>query len=264
MSSFESEELPIDVNVLLSIPITWHGSYQETADRTVVIPIQDDHTGVILAFGQSNAANEGDPEGLYECKHDVLNFNFMDGKCYRAKGRLIGPTDKHANFLTRLGDRLIERGLYKCVILIPIGHGGTFMHHWGAWGVMNSRMMYAVRMAQKAGLVINTVLCQQGEAEGSWPYWNIDNYVKKVWEVALGLRCLGVTAPLYLAQCSAFKGIINNDVRRAQRKATETQEYNVLLGPDTDTITDRYDGIHFSTEGLEKAAQLWADVLYHG
>jgi hypothetical protein len=40
----------------------------------------------------------------------------------------------------------------------------------------------------------------------------------------------------------------------------------ILPGPDTDSIgfAERYDGCHFSTEGMEHAARLWLDAIRIG
>jgi hypothetical protein len=39
--------------------------------------------------------------------------------------------------------------------------------------------------------------------------------------------------------------------------------YGVHAGPNLDALgfAERYDGCHFSTEGLERAADLWLDAL---
>src|SRR4029079_2165594 len=65
--------------------------YSDTKGREAVScwSIEPD-AAVILAMGQSNAGNYG--ETRYRPVQPVINFNWADGKCYRAEDPLLGST----------------------------------------------------------------------------------------------------------------------------------------------------------------------------
>ncbi len=86
---------------------------------------------ISLAFGQSNAANNG--QKAYTT-HYTFVFNYYNGKLYAAKDSMLGSTGKGESLRTRLGDKLIDIGFYKKVILIPIAVGGTAIERWANGG----------------------------------------------------------------------------------------------------------------------------------
>lgn len=49
-------------------------------------------------------------------------------------------------------------------------------------------------------------------------------------------------------------------VRAAQRVVSDPTR-GILAGPDTDRITDRFDGCHMGRQGLTDHARAWREVL---
>jgi len=82
----------------------------------VPCPAQTADMAVILAIGQSNAANHASTR--LTTRHPEQVFNLFDGKCYVAASPLLGATGEGGEFLTPLADRLIDDGAYKTVIII--------------------------------------------------------------------------------------------------------------------------------------------------
>ncbi|HUO43423.1 MAG TPA: sialate O-acetylesterase [Burkholderiales bacterium] len=219
-------------------------------------------TAVILAFGQSNIANEGDPNGLHVPDHGVYNFNIFDGKIYVARCPLLGTTCARGNFTTRLGDLLVQRGIYDKVLLVPVGHGGTYITDWAPGGSMNFRLMFALELLRRRGIAITHALFQQGEAEGYQSNADGAAWARNFEAMVEGVRLLGMQAPIYVAQCSICRCNPSPTIRAAQRGVVNPAK-SIYPGPDTDTIVGdgRWDGCHFSTAGLKKAAELWFDAI---
>jgi hypothetical protein len=213
---------------------------------------------VILTFGQSNIANECDPRGCYTPGPGVYNFNLFDSRCYVAKDPLLGATGDHGNFATRLGDLLVRRDVYDRVLLVPIAYGGTYMAEWTANGRMFPRLTQTLIRLRRGGISVTHALWQQGEAEGALPNADGSAWVGYFKEMVATLRQYAVSAPIFVAQCTVCCSAPNERIRVAQR-AVVAPSAGVFAGPDVDIIgrDERWDGCHFSTVGLEKAAELW-------
>jgi hypothetical protein len=217
---------------------------------------------VILAFGQSNIANEGDPHGCYTPGPGVYNFNLFDGQCYVARDPLLGATGDRSNVSTRLGDLLVRRAVYDRVLLVPIAYGGTHMAEWTANGRMFPRVTQTLNRLRRAGIGVTHALWQQGEAEAALPNADGSAWASHFKEMVVTLRQYALSAPIFVAQCSLCYGTPNERIRSAQR-AVVAPSSGVFAGPDVDMIgrEERWDGCHFSTAGLEKTAQLWFNVV---
>jgi hypothetical protein len=223
--------------------------------------VRHPRTAVILGAGQSNLANECDPDGLYVPGDGVYNFNFLDGCCYVARDPLLGATGVHANLLSRLGDRLVRAGRYDRVLLASIAHGGTYCAEWAPGGRMNLRLVLTLQLLRAVNVEVTHIRWQQGEAEG------VENGDPALWVESFtamvdAIRRSGETAPIYVAQCTLCCSSPNEAIRAAQRRVVDAPRA-VLAGPDIDTIgaDERWDGCHLSTRGLDKAAELWFTVL---
>jgi|GEM_PF-845402 len=221
-------------------------------------------TAVILAFGQSNIGNEGDLSGLYVPGPGVYNFNFLDGRCYVAKCPLLGAGLNRSNFVTRLGDLLVRRKIYDCVLLVPIALGGTYIADWAPGGRANLRLMITLELLRRLGITITHAIFQQGEAEGNQINADGAAWARNFDSVVKAVRLYGMEAPIFVAQCSICCCDPNEIIRAAQRSVVDPAR-GIYAGPDTDTIRrdERWDGCHFSLTGLEKAAQLWFDTIAH-
>ncbi|HEX4411547.1 MAG TPA: sialate O-acetylesterase [Xanthobacteraceae bacterium] len=243
----------------------YHLSYRKTAGRREVStamfsPSSD--AAVVLGVGQSNIANECDPHGRYEARGEVYNFNFFDGRCYTAKDPLLGASVDGSNPLTRLGDVLLDRGMYRRVLLVPIAHGGTYARDWAPSGMMFPRLQWALERLKACGIQITHVLWQQGEAEARHSDADAQEWMRNFMAVAGAIRAAGVDAPIYVAQCTICCNDPNERIRGAQRAVVD-KVAGIFAGPDIDTIgrDGRHDGCHLSADGLQRAAALWCDAI---
>jgi hypothetical protein len=224
----------------------------------------DPRVAVILALGASNLANEGDAKEPCEPAHGVFNFDFIAVKCYVAKDPLVGSTADRGNVLTRLGDRLVSRGRYDRVLLVPVAHGGTLIGEWVPGGRMHPRLRRAIETLSRAGIAVTHILWQLGEGEISHPRNEDDvkGWIAKFARIADVIRAARIDAPIYVAQATICCSGRSEAMRGAQRAVVQSDR-GILAGPDLDVLgpDQRWDGCHFSVSGMERAADLWFDAL---
>ena len=164
---------------------------------------------------------------------------------------------------TLLGTKLVQSGLYRTVILIPVAVGGSSVHRWAAGGDLNATMV-AVIQAAKARYTITGVLWDQGATDFTLrtPEGQYRSDLKSLIDT---IRAQGVRAPFFITRCS-FGGedwSENNPVSRAQASLANSQ-HAIFDGPNTGhdvTPFDRYDGSHFSASGQQKYTVAWIPLL---
>ena len=212
---------------------------------------------IALAFGQSNAGNYG--KNAYT-PHNAFVFNFNNGKLYTAKDPLIGTEGKGGSVWTRLGDKLIDSGLYNKVILIPIAAGGSSIERWGS-GDCFKKLQQTLIMLDSLHIRLTHIFWHQGETD------NILNSSKAKYKENLGaifqvLRKYQ-SADFYVSIASYHPVSIakplgvDNVIREAQKEFINENK-GVLVGPDTDTLIHaihRHDSVHFSDFGMSLFTQ---------
>ncbi len=109
----------------------------------VACPAPAASTAVILAIGQSNAANAGARKVTTRYPDRMLNY--FDGKCYVAASPLLGASSEGGEFLTLLTDDLIEAGTYRGVIIVSAAHGGSPVSRWRRNGDLNQRLLSTLK-----------------------------------------------------------------------------------------------------------------------
>jgi hypothetical protein len=211
-----------------------------------------------LAFGQSNSANFG--ENLRTAGEAV--YNFHHGKLYTAQDPLLGADGDGGSVWTRLGDRLMATKRYDAVVLLTLGVGGSAIARWTADGDLHPRLLEAMRDVQSHGLPITCMLWHQGEEDATLQ--TSKNAYKKIFmDMVASIRQHGVAAPIYVSvttRCQKLRA--NEEIRQAQHELVDPGK-GIYAGPDTDTLDlcYRYDGCHFSDEGLDRCAELWLEKL---
>jgi len=225
-------------------------------------------TTVVLTFGQSNAANAG--EERYAARGAVHVFNIFDMKFYRAVDPLPGASHDGGSVWGRVGDKLIDAGIAKSVLIVPIAFGATYIKDWAPGGHHHRRLLFALHRLKLAGIEINMLCWHQGEADANHTGMSGAEYCAQFQTMLRALRDAAVKAPVYVALATLCEGDPHPyqnavEIRRGQRKVISIRD-QVLPGPDTDLIgiEHRRDGCHFSASGQELAAQAWFKAITAG
>jgi Carbohydrate esterase, sialic acid-specific acetylesterase len=226
----------------------------------IICPAQDQATAVLLLVGQSNAANS---QGQRHQSADDRVINFADGRCYRAASPLLGANDQKGETWTLLGNKLVQSGLYRSVILIPTAVGGSSARRWAKGGDLNA-MLVSVIGAVKVRYTITAVLLDQGATDFALRTPE-DRYRSDLKSLIDTVRAQGVHAPFFITRCSVGgpNWTEDNPVARAQASLADSRNA-VFDGPNTDrdvTRLDRYDGYHFGASGQEKFASAWVRLF---
>lgn len=245
--------------------------FQDTTARTEVdcANYSGANSATLMTFGQSNSANAG--KDRYIPVGNVANFNFHDGKCYKAEDPLLGPDGPGGSVWGVLADKMIVSGEYDKVLLIPFGIGGSSIAQWQTDGFLHPILKKATQAVKQANIQPTHVLWHQGETDAGEATPEAEYFA--MFEALLGsLRGYGVDTPVYPAiatHCqmamlepdpSAEQG--RETVRAAQARLTELE--GVRAGPDTDTIQGelyRHDNCHFNAKGMQAHAELWLQSI---
>ena len=210
---------------------------------------------VILAVGQSNAANEGEVQ--YTSKQPV--YMYHDKRCEPANDPLIGATGNRGSVWSRLGDKVIENGLAKSVLISSVAVNASKVRDWIRGGKYHHKLKDAIAGLKELGIEITHILWHQGESDKEL---SEEEYKSKLSEVISSTRSYGVDAPFFVSIASVCKGPPHIEVQKAQRSIV-SPENNIFSGPNTDQLDDsfRYDRCHFNESGLQRHADLWITAI---
>jgi hypothetical protein len=270
---YPDDDFTLDYAIRHNIFLAGGGDEAEAAADAPRVPwrdlFRDPDCGVFLVLGQSNAANHG--ERTYSPKHAVYSFDFLRFRCVRANDPLGGSSGNGGSIWSRLGDLLVERGVYRSVLFVPLAFGGNFVTDMIPGGSKHGRTTLALSRLMKAlgraPLPLSAVFWQQGEAEANHTTMSAVVYQAHLRHVVADLRSQGVFAPVFVAAstyCEAGPHPFHNaeQIRGAQLAAVD-RSTGFFPGPDVDAITGdgRYDQCHLSDAGLHRCAELWFDAL---
>jgi hypothetical protein len=215
---------------------------------------------VLLALGQSNAGNHGSlaPTGL-----EPVTVVAED-RCVLADDPLPGATGAGGSIWRRLPDALARQGVVgRPVVLGVLAVDATSIGDWTRDGSPLRRSLdEKLASMQRVGLMPSLVLWQQGEADamaGS----GTQAYAEGLAALASALSDAGSNAPVLLARSTTCRTPASVAIHAAI-EAAPVDNPRLRLGPDTDLLQGsrmRADGCHFTADGLEAAAKMWAERI---
>ena len=216
---------------------------------------------VALAFGQSNAADEGETPGA---AHPAV-YEFYRGKLYAARDPLLGAEGKGGSVWLRFAAKAVDSGAYDAVVLVPFAFGASEIARWAPGGSLHDALLDTINRARASGLRITHLLWHQGEADAERATAAAE-YRQNFLAMLAAIRRLGVDAPVHVAVATRCGWVRPYAPIRDAQIALRDAASGILAGPDTDRLgfAERYDGCHFSAEGLDKAAELWWEAVRPG
>ena len=252
----------------------------ETGSRVAVpCPTEGSRTLVLVPFGQSNAASElGSP---YVPSDKVLNFNYVDGNCYKAQDPLLGATTRdppHVGSIWGiLGDMLIATGRWDWIILAPVSVSGSFLEDWVPGNKNFPRLEKVIKALKKVDLTVDSFLWIQGEAEAFFvpdgPRYKslFMTMATRIHEmspapiyVAIETTCRKKSRPLEtLDPGERVRQLAGQMVIENAQHDLVNEKIGLLAGPNLDLFStyDRWDSCHLNDFGQRTAAELWLYYL---
>lgn len=241
----------------------------------VACPTASEGLKVVVAFGQSNAANYGGAgptdadwgKDHYRPQKDVRVLDWQTGQCFRANDPLPGADGRAASLWGRFGDAVIARSGAGQVLIVAFGVGATTLADWTegkterrTGEILAERLPKVASALGKAGYKADMIAFQQGESDRETSYADYRGRL----ETLAGRVEQHFGKPLTVAISTLCQGPASPDVTRAIRDVAATHRAT-RLGPDLDKdvahALDRMDRCHLSRVGLEKAARLWVDAF---
>lgn len=231
--------------------------FSEVSNR-IQLPLDQCRGGsgemVALILGQSNAANHaGRPS-----KAKTRVFNYYNGNCYRAEAPLLGASGVKGSVWPLLGDKLVATGTFSKVIFVNLAMGASSIARWSQGGDLYQHLEDVVKDMRIRGIEVTHILWQQGESDCRYRTTQ-EEYMKEFASMFEGVRAIGLSAPLYIAIASKNPKPCDS-IQNAQRALVDIGR-GIYPGPDTDSIAERFDGIHFSSGGLLQLADLWFEAI---
>jgi len=210
----------------------------------------------VLALGQSNAGNHGEPPGRGAAAADF----FFEGACYRTAGPVPGATGRGGALWPVLAP-LLAKATNRPVQFAVLAVDASRLKDWIEPGPLRDRLIQSLADQRRNGFIPDLVLWQQGEADAR-DGTGRRRYRQQFLDLVELLRGQGVAAPVVAALSTRCRSTGSPAIRAALADAAATDP-GIHLGPDTDTLEGamRYDGCHFSQVGMNAAARLWLASL---
>lgn len=220
--------------------------------------LKDNNTVIILALGQSNAANYGEIVTLPE--NSV--FSFHQGECFRARDPMLGADGFGGSPWPKLGDKIVRSGAASRVLFANLAVGGVTVSEWIAGGSLQPKLEKLLADLKTENFQIDFVLWHQGESD-ALERTSKEHYMARLRELISMLRDADVAAPILISVATYCKGRSDDDLADAQQQIVDN--YNgIFEGPNTDLLVGegyRYDDCHFSESGLSELSEKWFQKL---
>lgn len=214
---------------------------------------------VLLALGQSNAANHGSP---VDASAPLLPMLTADG-CMLARQPVPGATGEGGSVWPPMVQALQAMVPTRPVLVSVLAVDATSIADWTRDdSPLAQRLLAQLRHIGARGFKPDLVLWQQGEADaraGTPP----EAYLASLHALARLLDTAGVAAPIVLARSTVCRTPPSQAVRLAIEQAAGANT-RFLEGPDTDQwagVDHRRDGCHFNRAGLDVAGKAWAQTV---
>lgn len=214
---------------------------------------------VVLALGQSNAANHGT---LFKSA-DAPVAMLVGSDCVLTNDPLPGGTGTGSSIWRHVPALLSKELAGRKVLLSVLAVDATTIDDWTRPGSkLAIRLIDQIHGLQQRGLKPDVVLWQQGEADARINT-SSTKYQQGLIKLAALLGEAGTQAPVMLARSTVCRTPPHAAIRFAIEH-TVAGKPRFVLGPDTDLLLDeayRSDGCHLNELGLKLAAEAWAAAI---
>ena len=233
----------------------------DSSREVIKCPDKRENLGVLVSFGQSNSANSAEYLVKSEEVPDVINW--YKGKCYQAKSPLLGATNIYGEWISLVGQKLVNKKVYDKVLIMSIGVGGSSIIAWQKGGVVYDRFVNRLTQLKKS-YKITEMLWHQGETDVYW--MGKDQYIKSFLSMENSIRDIGIDAPIFISiatYCWGNPDTFPNVIAEAQNEIPKIIK-NTFQGVNTDKLLKpehRHDNCHFNEAGQRLASTSAANII---
>jgi hypothetical protein len=207
-------------------------------------------TGVILIFGQSNAANSG--EYMYTTKYPSQTKSFFNGTCTSLSSPIIGASGEEGNFTVGLADKLIEKKIFDKILIANISIGGSSIMRWSENGNLNKLFFDNLKRLE----AIDIIIFHHGERDVEIGLTK-DQYKNAFLSIKEQVTKTHHGAPIFLGIstiCGQYQQP-ENQIHKGLKELVDNKK--IYLGVNADNILNKMDrreraGCHLSFLGQEK------------
>ena len=211
----------------------------------------------ILVIGQSISSNCN--EYIYGPVDNVFQVG-IDGTIKAASDPFEWADCKKGSMWMPLGKKLIEAGVARKVIIMPIGIAATKVEDWQAGGSAFGKLNGAISQIQKNGMVFDFVFWHQGFSNSGTEK---AVYINKVGAVLdyVGSK-VKIERSLIAVHSRCYDGY-DRSIEAAQVILGGMSESKRYPGPNNNLLGNeyRFDKCHLTQIGQEKMASMWLDSI---
>jgi hypothetical protein len=243
----------------------WYTKYNDDASLNTELPCPQDDALVIVAGGQSNAANSYDPAPPPDA--NPRTFMFFGGKCYKLRSPVLGASDDRDSLWPSLGQKL-NAATKRPIVFIIGAMGGTQIGDWADQrSHYLSRLIDQVLAARKIGLNPAFVLWIQGETDAGI---KIDpaTYVDQQRAIIERMAAAGATDArtpwvVFLSTRCLHRPNNGPEIEKALKEESRQSGSSVVIGPNVTSYDDdfRRDTCHLNERGRDRLASETLDFL---
>lgn len=211
----------------------------------------------ILVIGQSISSNCN--EHRYGPVENVLQVA-RDGSIKPASDPFEWADCGNGSTWMPLGKKLIENGIARKVLFMPIGVGGTKVRDWQEGGLAFSKLNSAIATIKQQGISFDFAFWHQGSADiGS----DKNDYLSRLASVVSYVNSNVQVSSWLIALHSRCNGFYDRDIEEVQRAFGNAPASHRYVGANNNLLGEEYriDGCHLKQNGQEEMAAMWFESI---
>lgn len=211
----------------------------------------------ILVIGQSISSNCN--QTVYAPVDNVLQVA-LDGSLKPARDPFEWADCKQGSMWMPLGKRIIDSGMTKKVVFMPIGVGGTSVRDWQSGGKASAKLNSALDLIKQQGLKFDAVFWHQGTADHGM---TSGEYSDRLLSVISYVNSKITTGRWLIGVHSRCWGNYDPQIEAAQRLVGSATSAGRFPGANSNLLGNayRFDECHLNQAGQEEMATMWLEAL---
>ena len=258
------KNLPVWI-LLFSIAVLLYASYFIAKNKTrerIHTFVKSKRSLVVLILGQSNAANYCEELN----RSDKNIYMYFQKRIYRAEDPILGATGAKGSIWIPVFETLLETKDLDSILIVNIAKGSSSVKEWQPDGIYGDQLRSVLLGLKEEKLEPDIICWQQGEQD-NLNGLSKENYKRAFRKIHKEITRFLDDTPILISTTSFHprsRTPINYEIRAAQWELIE-ESTSLFSGPDTDAcIKDcRYDGVHFSTNGMDSVSRDWVESISH-